>query len=101
MTELKARIRGDKRRHLEYAGFEFYQVDNLEDDNHAKWIVKMPNAEYLTKAYVHLTTAISAAERQIQQATLRYKHGNETDEEWQAAARRYEAYPDIDDTGGD
>ena len=92
MTELKARIRGDKRRHLEYAGFEFYQVDNLEDDNHAKWIVKMPNAEYLTKAHVRLTTAISAAEREMNKALFLYRSSINISEEWQAAARRYEAY---------
>ena len=97
MTELKARIQGDKRRHLEYAGFEFHQVDNLEDDNHAKWIVKMPNAEYLTKAYVYLRTAISAAERQINKALFFYRSSINISEEWQASVRRYEAYPDCDD----
>ena len=106
MTELKARIRGEKRRRLEFAGFKFYQVEQEGADEDGKWLVQLPTTEnigeearltdgiaYLPRAYAHLTTAISAAERLIETATKRYKSSFSIHEDWQEAIRRYEADP--------
>jgi len=95
MTQHQARMQGDKKQHLEFAGFKFYQVDDREDDSHAKWIVLMPNGNYLTKAYVHLATALNAAERQINKALFLYRNSINISEDWQAAVRRYEGNTEL------
>ena len=91
MTEQKARAQGDKRRHLELAGFNFYQVEKV-DEPPDRWIVEMPTGEYLKKNYIRLSNALNAAEREINKAMFLYKSSINISENWQEAVRKYEGY---------
>lgn len=95
MTEHQARLQGDKKRHLEFAGFRFDQVENIEDDNRPKWIVEMPTGAPMKKAYVRLANALNAAERQINKALFLYRNSIRISDDWQAAIRRYEGYTEL------